>query len=984
MRNKSLRAATHKSTPWSRGGTGLILALLLLLTAIGPVPGPALADARPPTTGTGPVLHVGDAGLVVQWTPPPVETRLMDDGHAAVTVPGYSRTGAAGMPLLPVSAHLVALPPGAVPRLHILRIHRTRQPLMAPLERVPWPEALPAELSVDPSTPLVEGPEVDLASRAHPPEAVVFEELGTVRGVRLARLAFYPAVPDDGELVVTREVRVAVSWDAWDVPPPPTTPAADRLVDQLRGLVLNPDHVQPEPRIAADPLSSPATDQDAASASAMATALIEVAEPGLYRVGYDDLATLGFDGVDPTNLRLFQGSDEVAYHWVGDSDGQFEPGEYLLFYAQPRFSRWTEVDVYRLEADTEPGLLMESRSADPTGLAGGVASVDHLFEENELYMPERLRRYRFPGRDGDRWAWKALTPAAQHTVELPFDLQAADLSQEAELTLWLNGFVFPSEDFRHQVRVTVNDQLLGDVEWDGPAAHEATLPIPTGLLQASGNTLRLHLLSNQGCWLDAFSVRYARSTAQTGTDLIFTGEGARRGYTIGLADTSGLRAYDVTNPLVPQRLTGVQVAGNLVQLGDPAGGGLRRYALAAASGIMSPRRVRAREDLWGLNPAGQPAGADMLIITHPDFAPALGPLVALRESQGLSVAVADVLGIYDAWGDGRLDPEAIRAFIKHAYEHWNPRPTYVLLVGDGSYDPRQYRPASPPTFLPPYLADVDPWAGEAAADNRYVSVDGDDSLPDMLIGRLPVQTPEEAQAVVSKTVAYEADPGLGQWNRNVVMTAGHADGAGDFPDLAESLVRQWVPSSYRVTRYYCYDRDAERDECSEVRAEEIQTGLRRSWNQGAFLIGFFGHAFWHQWSVPPYVHVDQLPLLTNGPRAPVVLGMTCFTSAFHRLEPTLDESMVTLAHGGAVATWGSTGLGLSVDHELLADGFFEAVFADGVRTVGEAEFAGKLRLAEKNPYWELVETFVVLGDPALVLNREGALEIFLPLVLRGG
>ena len=47
-------------------------------------------------------------------------------------------------------------------------------------------------------------------------------------------------------------------------------------------------------------------------------------------------------------------------------------------------------------------------------------------------------------------------------------------------------------------------------------------------------------------------------------------------------------------------------------------------------------------------------------------------------------------------------------------------PLYVVLVGDGSFDPRQYRADSPPTFIPPYLADVDPWAGETAADNRYV------------------------------------------------------------------------------------------------------------------------------------------------------------------------------------------------------------------------------------------------------------------------
>jgi hypothetical protein len=109
--------------------------------------------------------------------------------------------------------------------------------------------------------------------------------------------------------------------------------------------------------------------------------------------------------------------------------------------------------------------------------------------------------------------------------------------------------------------------------------------------------------------------------------------------------------------------------------------------------------------------------------------------------------------------------------------------------------------------------------------------------------------------------------------------------------------------------------------------------------------------------------------------------MTCFTSAFQRPEPTLDESLVTLSDGGAVATWGGTGVGLPVGHALLSEGFFGAVLVDQVETIGEAELAGKLHLALTIP--ELLDTFVVLGDPALVLNRTTAAgEIFLPFVLR--
>ena len=132
------------------------------------------------------------------------------------------------------------------------------------------------------------------------------------------------------------------------------------------------------------------------------------------------------------------------------------------------------------------------------------------------------------------------------------------------------------------------------------------------------------------------------------------------------------------------------------------------------------------------------SGADYLILSPSLFLPALTDLISLRQSQGLIVAVENLQAIYDA-SDGRPTPDAIHAYLQNAYSTWNPRPAYVLLVGDGTFDPKLYRADSAETFLPPYLADVDPWMGETAADNRYALLDEGspgfgDMLPDLLVG----------------------------------------------------------------------------------------------------------------------------------------------------------------------------------------------------------------------------------------------------------
>jgi len=336
----------------------------------------------------------------------------------------------------------------------------------------------------------------------------------------------------------------------------------------------------------------------------------------------------------------------------------------------------------------------------------------------------------------------------------------------------------------------------------------------------------------------------------------------------------------------------------------------------------------------------------------------------------------NVLGIYDEWGDGRPNPEAIRAFIANAYATWQPPPTYVLLVGDGSFDPKRYLTDSPVTFIPPYLADVDPWAGETAADNRYVTVDEVDDLPDLLIGRLPVKTLAEAQTVVDKIARYETTPFPGGWNRNVTFVADDADpGAGDFAAQSEIIATTYVTSPFTPQRIYFTP--------PTTTVTAIQQATLNAWNTGALLMQFTGHSSWQQWAGERFFHLDDLPMLHNDRRWPIVLEMTCFTGAFHRPEPTLDKGLLNLKDAGATAVWSSTALGLSTGHDKLDGGFFQAVFNDKVNTLGQAALSGKLSLAKSGQQLYLLDTFTLLGDPALRFNRTivpWASQIYLPVI----
>ena len=162
------------------------------------------------------------------------------------------------------------------------------------------------------------------------------------------------------------------------------------------------------------------------------------------------------------------------------------------------------------------------------------------------------------------------------------------------------------------------------------------------------------------------------------------------------------------------------------------------------------------------------------------------------------MAKVDVQDVYDEFSYGRVDPEAIRSFLAYAYTSWNgtgERPRYVLLVGDGHYDFTGVSGTTLPNLIPPYLINIDPWLGETAADNRYVSVDGPaDYMPDMAIGRIPATSPSDVTAVVNKIIAYETTAPAGAWQSRVVFVAdNNLDPAGDFHAFSDEVRLNWLP-----------------------------------------------------------------------------------------------------------------------------------------------------------------------------------------------
>jgi hypothetical protein len=84
-----------------------------------------------------------------------------------------------------------------------------------------------------------------------------------------------------------------------------------------------------------------------------------------------------------------------------------------------------------------------------------------------------------------------------------------------------------------------------------------------------------------------------------------------------------------------------------------------------------------------------------------------------------------------------------------------------------------------------------------------------------------------------------------------------------------------------------------------------------------------------------------------------------------------------------VAVWGATGLGVATGHANLVNGFMQSAYQQH-QSLGAAALQGKLSVAATGLNLDLIDTFMLLGDPATRLNltRVPGFSVFLPLIQR--
>lgn len=360
-----------------------------------------------------------------------------------------------------------------------------------------------------------------------------------------------------------------------------------------------------------------------------------------------------------------------------------------------------------------------------------------------------------------------------------------------------------------------------------------------------------------------------------------------------------------------------------------------------------------------------------------------------RQYDGLCVQVVTAQEIYNEFSSGTPDATAYRRFMKMLYDRAGVSgraPGYLLLFGDGAWDNRMLTSAWRGVDGDDYLLCFE--SENSISDTQsYVMEDYfgllDDSegvnllyeKVDLGVGRFPVTTAAQAQAMVDKIESYMSGRYAGAWQNRILLLGDDGDNNLHMSD-AEDVAAVWQTRhpSLLLKKLY-WDNFRMEATASGNSYPTVTTQLLREFEEGALIVDYVGHG-------SPDVLSHELVLdkfdmsALDSPRLPFWITASCDISPFDGSEQNIGENLILNPNGGAIGLLSTARTVYSSQNTKINQLFSDYVLScddQGKRyALGDALRLSKVQLvtgtSDLQDYSENKIHYVLLGDPALKLN----------------
>lgn len=711
-----------------------------------------------------------------------------------------------------------------------------------------------------------------------------------------------------------------------------------------------------------------------------------------------DLAT-----VDPRCLELKDRYGSVPIHFVGEEDGRFNYSDYFEFYGRRHAGEnsymdlYTQENVYTLYLKDGLGARMAVENGGLVESNQSAFIVPDAFEST-IHFEEQLTRDKL-GRgwagistrdlNRDTWFWKRISAPNLETINFQLQYPIGGVTRTASAKVALYGLTYvdglPTDQFDHEATVRINQGIVNTHRWRGQTEKifENQNPIPNSFLRHGTNNLYVSLSGNtpledrEQVLLDYLELTYWREYRTNDDKLLFTKPSNRPGRLYQF-ELNGFSSKDVSVYKIGSSIfSNMQIepfdleslAPWSVTFQDSVASTEIQYYACTQSQKMNPKfgRLDIGSDLK--NPFNQ---ADIIIISRRDLLYDEGTDVIenLYQSEGYSVARVDYQDILDEFNFGIRSAQAIKDFLKYAYNNWaEPAVQHVLLLGEGIEDERDHSPARQYAVLPVKML----WTykhGATASDTWYACVVGDDPIPDISISRINVWKTEQILPIAEKMVAYREQLNTQKlWNSHLTFTTGgKIDDATDyFAQQSENMIRRNIPEEYRNTRVYTSAITVSPDYFGGTFA------LKDAINSGTQYVQFMGHGGGRIWADYNLFNFNDVATLNNQ-CYPMVVSLSCYASAFDTNGmASISEALVMQPNKGAISTLGFTGLGYLYQDEDWGLAFTEALFKHDFPSAGQALQYALARyfsiVTSTEARYALTDGCAYLGDPLIRFKK---------------
>jgi hypothetical protein len=438
------------------------------------------------------------------------------------------------------------------------------------------------------------------------------------------------------------------------------------------------------------------------------------------------------------------------------------------------------------------------------------------------------------------------------------------------------------------------------------------------------------------------------------------------------------QVWDITDMYSIRRLD-ASLSGSTASF-NAATDALREFvAFDITSGLLKPVFPEKNTRIDNQNLHGM-ENVDMIIVTHPDFMDAAQELAALHRSRdGMTVEVVTAEQVYNEFSSGMQDPAAIRNFMKHL--HGKPSTVklkYLLLLGDGSYDNKSNQiKEGGATVNTNYIVtyqSVNSWhSTQSFVSDDYFGILGDNEATGtgklaIGVGRIPVQTADQAKEAVDKIHRYIDAKVTGDWPNLIGLLADDEDG-NEHMRQSETLANDVTTNhpQYTIEKLY-FDAFQQTTTADGHRYPEVEQGLNNLLNRGCLLVNYIGHGSESGLSAERVANTTNIGQWKNR-LYPLFVVATCeFGRYDNGAKETAGESVLLTPDGGGIAVLTSPRPVYSKQNFEFNQSFFHELFNRPAG--GDDHRLGDILRRAKNALGSNVDSvnklcFTLLGDPAL-------------------